>query len=172
MSHSVAGEPSPAERRTGPLSTVIFAPAEWRLLVRLPGQVVVAASSAGPDRPAEMVAESLAGLEGIAAGRSFDSDLVRAVVAAVYAETVAPQPLADLGDPVRRAAATLADCRHAVLVLGDPTDPADSAAYRQWLQSVAVRVCRAGDPAGSGSPGEHRAGFLRELRLALDLGGP
>jgi predicted transcriptional regulator len=36
------------------------------------------------------VAEGLAGLDAIAAGRAFDSDLVRAVVAAIYAENEGP----------------------------------------------------------------------------------
>jgi hypothetical protein len=172
MSHSAAGEPSPAGRRAGPAGTVTLPDAHWWLLVRLPGQVMVAAASAGADDPRQMVGESLAGLEGIAAGRSSDSDLVRAVVAAIYAESAGPHPLVDRRDPARRAAATLSACRRAVAVLAEHADPADSAAYRQWVQSVAVRVCRAGEdvaPVSRLGP-VRRTGFLGELRRALALG--
>ncbi|MFB9237173.1 hypothetical protein ACFFWC_16685 [Plantactinospora siamensis] len=171
MSHSAAGEP-PTGRRAGPADTATFAEADWGLLVRLPGQVMVAAASAGPDDPRLMVGESLAGLEGIAAGRAFDSDLVRAVVAAIYAESADPHPLVDRRDPARRAAATLSACRRAVAILAEHADPADSAAYRQWVQSVAVRVCRAGEdvaPVARLGP-VRRTGFLGELRRALALG--
>ncbi|PSK62311.1 hypothetical protein B0E53_05792 [Micromonospora sp. MH33] len=44
-------------------------------------------------------------------------------------------------------------------------DPADSAAYRQWVESVAARVCRAGGTAPS--PADRR--FLDRLAGALDL---
>jgi hypothetical protein len=42
-------------------------------------------------------------------------------------------------------------------------DPADSAAYRQWIQSIAARVCAAGRPA-PGVPA-----FPATLGKALDL---
>ncbi|ASW57387.1 hypothetical protein [Plantactinospora sp. KBS50] len=171
MSHSAAGEPPPGGRHAGPAGTAIFSDVDWRLLVRLPSQVVVAAASAGPDDPRLMVGESLAGLEGIAAGRAFDSDLVRAVVAAIYAES-ADLPSLDRRDPASRAAATLSACRRAVAILTEVADPADSAAYRQWVQSVAFRVCRAGEDVAPAAPFDpvRRAGFLGELRRALALG--
>ena len=85
MSHSVAGEPPSAGRRAAPLTTAVYSAAEWDLLTGLPGRVIVAAAAPGPGRPAPGVAAGLAGLDAVAAGRAFDSDLVRAVVAAIYA---------------------------------------------------------------------------------------
>ncbi|MDM4722361.1 hypothetical protein QTQ03_23255 [Micromonospora sp. WMMA1363] len=165
MSHSVAGEPSSAGRRAAPLTTAVYSAAEWDLLTTLPSRVVVAAALPGPGRPARGVAAGVAGLDAVAAGRAFDSDLVRAVVAAIYARhDGAPLPggrLADLVD-------VLAAARAAARVLDRRADPADSAAYRQWVQSVAARVCRA-EPGGDGSAGPADRRLLDRLGGALGL---
>ncbi|AXH94453.1 hypothetical protein ACFWDZ_07760 [Micromonospora aurantiaca] len=162
MSHSVAGEPPSAGRRAAPLTTAAYSAVEWDLLTDLPGRVLVAAASPGPGRPPRGVAAGLAGLDAVAAGRAFDSDLVRAVVAAIYARhdgtTERDERLTDLVD-------LLAAARAAVRVLRRRADPADSAAYRQWVESVAARVCRAGQTAPS--PADTR--FLDRLGGALDL---
>ncbi|SCG42798.1 hypothetical protein GA0074704_1322 [Micromonospora siamensis] len=162
MSHSLAGEPPSAGRRAAPLTTAVYSAAEWELLTSLPGRVLVAAAAPGPGRPHRGVAAGLAGLDAVAAGRAFDSDLVRAVVAAIYARHDGAQPstarLADLVD-------LLAACRATVRVLSRRADPADSAAYRQWVESVAARVCRAAD--GTPSPADRR--FLDRLGVALGL---
>ncbi|PZF97195.1 hypothetical protein [Micromonospora deserti] len=168
MSHSVAGEPPSTGRRAAPSTTAVYSAAEWDLLTSLPGQVIVAAAAPGPGRPRRGVAAGLAGLDAVAAGRAFDSDLVRAVVAAIYARHDGTPPPADrLTDLVD----LLAACRAAVRVLGRRADPADSAAYRQWVQSVAARVCRAA-PAGGAelppAPVDRR--FLDRLGGALGLG--
>ncbi|MEH1015526.1 hypothetical protein V6U90_20725 [Micromonospora sp. CPCC 206060] len=168
MSHSVAGEP-PSTGHWAGAPVADYSVAEWELLTRLPGQVIVVATAPGPGRPRRGVAEGIAGLDGLAAGRAFDSDLVRAVAAAVYAESVAPRPRAD---PLTDLIDVLASCRAAVRVLGRRADPADSAAYRQWVQSVAARVCRAsgagdGDGGSVGSPADRR--FLERLGEALGL---
>ena len=138
----------------------VFTAREWGLLVRLPGRVIVAATRAGS--PGRTVRDGLAGLEAMAAGRVFDSDLVRAVVAAVYAERLADgthHPRRDLLD----------ECRDARRILADRADPADSAAYRQWLQSIAARVCTGGHgpAAGQLGPGDRR--FLADLGHALGM---
>ncbi|MFI2709352.1 hypothetical protein ACH495_04370 [Micromonospora sp. NPDC018662] len=162
MSHSVAGEPPSAGRRAAPLTTAAYSAAEWDLLTDLPGRVLVAAASPGPGRPPRGVAAGLAGLDAVAAGRAFDSDLIRAVVTAIYARHdgagVRLERLTDLVD-------LLAAARAAVRVLRRRADPADSAAYRQWVESVAARVCRAGE--ASSSPADRR--FLDRLAGALDL---
>ncbi|NES26533.1 hypothetical protein GCE86_28975 [Micromonospora terminaliae] len=162
MSHSVAGEPPSAGRRAAPLTTAVYSAAEWDLLTDLPGRVLVAAATPGPGRPPRGVAAGLAGLDAVAAGRAFDSDLVRAVVATIYARhdgaAERDERLTDLVD-------LLAAARAAVRVLQRRADPADSAAYRQWVESVAARVCRAGEPAPS--PADRR--FLDRLAGALDL---
>ncbi|MFY1689724.1 hypothetical protein [Plantactinospora sp. WMMB782] len=171
-----------------------YPPEDWRLLVRLPGRVIVAASSARPDNPVRTVTEGLAGLDGIAAGRSFDSELVRAVVAAIYAESddgrsgpvragTADGGLADGGHEAGRhpdgthedgLAELLRSCRAAVETLARHADPADSAAYRQWVQSVAARVCRAagsdGRPRPFGDPVDpEQRRVLDQLGEALGL---
>ncbi|MEU4752967.1 hypothetical protein AB0F93_18525 [Micromonospora tulbaghiae] len=162
MSHSVAGEPPSAGRRAAPLTTAAYSAAEWDLLTDLPGRVLAAAAAPGPGRPPRGVAAGLAGLDTVAAGRAFDSDLVRAVVAAIYARhdgaTERDERLTDLVD-------LLAAARAAVRVLHRRADPADSAAYRQWVESVAARVCRAGQTTPS--PADTR--FLDRLGGALDL---
>ncbi|MEU7779795.1 hypothetical protein ACX27O_04555 [Micromonospora sp. SD19] len=171
MSHSVAGEPSSAGRRATPLTTAVYSAAEWDLLTGLPGRVLVAAAAPGPGRIERGVAAGLAGLDAVAAGRASDSDLVRAVVAAIYARhDGTPQPAERLTDLVD----LLAACRAAGRVLRRRADPADSAAYRQWVQSVAARVCRAVPGTGGRrvdpppSPADRR--FLDRLGAALDLG--
>ncbi|WP_207892753.1 hypothetical protein [Micromonospora sp. MW-13] len=171
MSHSVAGEPPSAGRRAAPLTTAVYSAAEWDLLTGLPGRVLVAAATPAPGRPPRGVAAGLAGLDAVAAGRAFDSDLVRAVVAAIYARhDGVPAPADQLADLV----SLLAACRAAARVLRRRADPADSAAYRQWVQSVAARVCRAatdGDRAPADlptAPADRR--FLDRLGGALDLG--
>ncbi|MEU9505203.1 hypothetical protein AB0D32_02835 [Micromonospora sp. NPDC048170] len=165
MSHSVAGEPSSAGRRAAPLTTAVYTVAEWDLLTALPGRVIVAAAVPGPGRPHPGVAAGLAGLDAVAAGRAFDSDLVRAVVAAIYARHDG------VADPVDRRTDVvdlLAACRDATRVLRRRADPADSAAYRQWVQSVAARVCRAaGAPGLPPAPADRR--FLDRLGGALGL---
>ncbi|SCG40831.1 hypothetical protein [Micromonospora halophytica] len=161
MSHSLAGEPPSAGRRAAPATTAVYSAAEWDLLTTLPGRVLVAAASPTPGRPPRDVAAGLAGLDAVAAGRASDSDLVRAVVAAIYARhDGAPAPADRLADLVD----LLAACRAAVRVLRRRADPADSAAYRQWLESVAARVCHAGDLTG---PADRR--FLQRLGGALEL---
>ncbi|WP_329104684.1 hypothetical protein OG792_30445 [Micromonospora sp. NBC_01699] len=208
MSYSVPGEPPIAGRRTGRAPTLAYSTDEWKLLIRLPGRVLVAATSPQPASPRHAVREGLAGLEGIAAGRAFDSDLVRAVVAAIYAEPDdAPlyaglRPAWRLGgshggvpgdgssvvsgssvasgagrraDRHDRLAGLLVSCQAAVELLADRADPADSAAYRQWVQSVAARVRRAAHPVDRhlGTAGEWlpdgSGGFLARLGTALAL---
>ncbi|MFJ6199749.1 hypothetical protein [Micromonospora sp. NPDC092111] len=163
MSHSLAGEPPSAGRRAAPLTTAVYSAAEWDLLTTLPGRVLVATASPGPGRPARGVSAGLAGLDAVAAGRASDSDLVRAVVAAIYARhdgsTTPTGGLADLVD-------LLAACRAAVRLLRRRADPADAAAYRQWVESVAVRVCGAGGGVPA-SPADQR--ILDRLGAALGL---
>jgi hypothetical protein len=145
--------------RSGPregVATADFTARQWTFLVRLPARVIVAATSAGADPadPRRTVAEGIAGLEAVAAGRSNDCDLVREVVTAVYAErTPGPAAPVDVDD-------VLGDCRRAAKVLAR-ADPADSAAYRQWIQSIGARVCAAG--------GADRT-FTAALGKALGLG--
>ncbi|TDB71017.1 hypothetical protein [Micromonospora sp. KC723] len=161
MSHSLAGEPPSAGRRAAPLTTAVYSAAEWDLLTTLPGRVLVAAAAPAPGRPPREVAAGLAGLDAVAAGRASDSDLVRAVVASIYARHDGGSNPADGLDDLMDL---LAACRAVVKVLRRRADPADSAAYRQWVESVGVRVCHAGDATG---PADRR--FLDRLGGALGL---
>jgi hypothetical protein len=153
-----AGDPPPFAGRS---IASAYTPPEWRQLTRLPGQVVVAAieSSDGAGAP-DRVAEAVAGLDGIASGRSFDSDLVRAVAADIYAETDR-----DAVEPEDPRIGVLAQCRAVARLLETRADPADAAAYRQWVQSIAARAGRAGNQPPR--PVDQR--FLAELGRALGL---
>jgi hypothetical protein len=160
---------SSTPRRPAQLAASGFTAEQWRLLSKLPAEVMIATVSLWDDGPRRTVAEGLAGLDAIAAGRWSDSDLVRAVVAAIYAEPEEdPPPVArpPVLDPLARQAQVLADCRRVVAALRASADPADSAAYRHWVQQVAVRVCRAARSGGAPATGatDH---FLDQLGAAL-----
>lgn len=145
MSRSVPDGPAPADPDGAGAVThpcpYPYPTADWRLLVRLPGRVLTVALADQVDDPGVRVHAAIAGLEAIAAGRLFDSELVRAVATAIYAEVGAPgrAPAGSGVDHATDRAAALGACRTAVEVLGR-ADPADSAAYRQWVQSVAART--------------------------------
>lgn len=150
----------PASGRPGALAQRVgrdYPHSEWALLTALPRDVLVAATAVRSGRAPRTVADGLAGLDAIAAGRSFDSDLVRAVVAAIYAES---GDAAALPCPVT-AVAVFAECRRAVTALTARADAADSAAYRYWVQHVAARAL-------GGDAGPERA-FLAGLGAALGL---
>ena len=147
---------------------------EWDLLVRLPGRLVVASTSALADPVRRTVTEGLAGIDAIAAGRASTSRLVRDVVAAIYAEVDDDQPPAEeFADRAAGIAGVFGACRRARRLLAERASRADADAYRQWLESIAGRVCRAarsgrsfgvgGQPA---SPAELR--FLAELAATFD----
>jgi len=135
---------------------------EWQRLTGLPAEVMIMAVATFGRRCT--VAEGLAGLDAIAAGRAYDSDLVRAVVAAIYAE---PEPEVERSYPTERAR-VLADCRRVSRILRAHADPADAAAYKHWVQQVAVRVCRAAfpRPEQSGAPATGGS-LLDDLAAAL-----
>jgi len=147
---------------------------QWRLLTSLPAEIMIATIALRDGGPRRTVAEGLAGLDAIAAGRGSDSDLVRGVVAAIYAEPEEDRPAGPLaGDgPEARRSQVLTDCRRVAEILRTGADPADAAAYRHWVQQVAVRVfgsARSGGVLGLGGeavgPVERR--FLEDLASAL-----
>lgn len=178
---------SSTPRHRVPLPASGFTAEQWRLVTKLPAEVMIAAiaiQDSGPPpghgdpgegrKQRHTVAEGLAGLDAIAAGRSSDSDLVRAVVAAIYAEPEEDRPgeQAHPDDPQTIRSAVLADCRRVVDVLRASADPADGAAYRHWVQQVAVRVCAAARSGGvlgiaAGQIGSPQRRFLDELGAAL-----
>lgn len=150
-----------------------FEPHEWELLTRLPARVMIAAISAEPDSDRRTVAEGLAGIDAIAAGATSDSDLVRATVAAIYAEADEDPPTAEQFRD-RRAGITevLVKCRAAALVLDSRASRADAQAYRSWVESIAERVCGAAKSGGvlgvGGMPlSRPEQQFLTELAEAL-----
>ncbi len=150
-----------------------FARDEWELLVRLPGRVVVAATSAEADSPRRTVSEGLAGIEAIAAGRDSASGLVRDVVAEIYQETDTPPAAEEYRDPAAGIADVLASCRVAADVLAQRASREDADAYRHWIEAIATRVCHAAggtDLLGFGGPPVSAAEwhFLAELAAAFD----
>ncbi len=147
---------------------------EWELLIRLPGRIVVAATSAEADTPRRTVAEGLAGIDAIAAGRASASRLVRDVVAAIYAESADDPPVAEeFHDRASGIADVLVACRAVARILAERAVREDRDAYRHWLEAIEARVCRAsrtGGLLGLGgqlvSPAEQR--FLADLGAAFD----
>ena len=139
-----------------------FAPDEWELLTHLPARVMIAATSAEPGGTRRTVAEGIAGLDAIAAGGGSDSHLVRAVVSAIYTEADRDDEVPTARDVTDRAAGqpgVLAACRTAAALLRARAEPADAAAYTQWLRTIAGRVC--GAARGDGPR------FLDDLGTAL-----
>jgi hypothetical protein len=139
-----------------------FSPSEWDLLVRLPGRVLVAAVSVDADRARRGVADDLAGIEAIAAGRSSPSALVNDIVATIYAESHPEQA----GEPPD-VGAVLAGCRHATRTLDDRARGADAAGYRDWLMDIATATCATRYDDDRVGPAEWC--FLADLALALTL---
>jgi hypothetical protein len=137
----------------------------WCALVRLPGQVAVAATGVGETGSRDAVAGTLAGLGAIAAGRGCASLLVRDVVGAIYLE--------DPASRYRPSADVLAACGAAASALS--TGGAwreDTEAYQHWIESIAARVCQVAntdavfDTGGPAlTPVQWR--FLAELRAAF-----
>lgn len=157
-----AGGRPPVGGPAGRSVTSAYSPAEWRLLTRLPGQVVSAALAASAG-PGDKVAHVVAGLDGIAAGRSYDSDLVRAVAAAIYAESDRDLTSDEAASPPTEV---LTRCRSIARLLARRADPADAAAYVQWVQSTAARVApEAPEPGGNAASRR----FLTDLGRALGL---
>jgi hypothetical protein len=155
-----------------------FSRTEWDLLVKLPGRVVVAAvvvaaTSVQPDPARRTVAEGLAGIDAIAAGRASGSRLVRDVVAAIYNEPDDDRPAAEeFQHRAAGIAGVLDACRATGQLLTERVGRVDADAYRHWLVAIATRVChaaRTGGTLGLGgravSPVEQR--FLAELEAAL-----
>jgi hypothetical protein len=160
---------------------------EWELLVRLPGRVVIAATSAvmtsdwrrfagsaaEADRGRQTVAEGLAGIDAIAAGRFSASPLVREVVAAIYDETGDEEPVAEeFRDRARGIAEVVAACRTGAALLAERVSREDADAYRHWLESIAARVCQAARSGGifglGGMPvSDAERRFLADLGAAL-----
>lgn len=151
-----------------------FEPHEWELLTRLPARIMIAATSAEPDSDRRTVAEGLAGLNAIAAGADSTSDLVRAIVAAIYAEAESDPPAAEqFHDRHSGLTEVLVSCRAAALVLAARASRPDAEAYRLWLESIAERVCgatRSGGLLGIGATrhSEAEQRFLSDLADALD----
>jgi hypothetical protein len=169
-SHRLSSHPGPSQLPSSPPREFPLASKEWALLVTLPRRVLIAATSAERDSAKHTVAEGLAGIEAIAAGRASPSRLVHDVVAAIYAEPdLDDAPTAEeFTDPEVGIAGVLADCRLAARLLADRVPRADAGAYRDWLTDIATAVCsaaRTGGIFGFGavtvSPAERR--FLDEL---------
>jgi hypothetical protein len=167
-------QPARGRPSSGPATGyATFSPEEWELLVRLPGQVVIAATSAEADGSRRTVAEGLAGLDALAAGRSSPNALVRNVVATIYAERDDAQPAAEeFVDRAAGLAAVLMSCHRAAGLLAERSPDEDRAAYRAWLQSIAERVCGAATSGGVLGFGGDRisaaeAQFLDDLSRAF-----
>jgi hypothetical protein len=170
---SPASRPTRAKTASTALSR-LFSQPEWELLVRLPGRVLVAAAGTDDGRPRQAVAEGLAGIEAIAAGRASPSALVRDIVSAIYAETD-ERSAAEFADTTG-VAAVLDECRAAGRLLVDRSPVADAAAYRRWVTGIAATVCAARTGRGSGFArmpvSVTQQALLAELDRALEASNP
>jgi hypothetical protein len=134
---------------------------------------MIAAASVKPDSDRRTVDEGLAGINAIAAGATSQSRLVRAAVSAIYAEVDPDPPTAEqFRDPGTGLAEVLVSCRAAAMVLDSRATAADALAYRQWVRSIADKVCAAtkSDGAlgiGDASFSEAERQFLAKLAEAL-----
>ena len=146
----------PPPRHTTWLRTGVsaFTREEWAALVRLPGQVVVAVAYT-ETVPPKTVAQGLAGLEAVAAGRGSASALVRQVVAAIYTEEPGLTGVATAEGTAAGVAALAASARTAAGVLARHTGRADVDAYLGWLESIVSRTCQ-GRPGWSWLSGRFR----------------
>ena len=151
-----------------------FEPHEWELLTRLPARVMIAATSAEPDSDRRTVDEGLAGINAIAAGAASDSDLVKAVVGAIYAEADPDPPAAEqFRDRAGRHHRGIGELPAAALVLDSRATPADAlglpaAGWSRSRTRSAARPAPAACWASAGvarSPAEQR--FLADLLDAL-----
>ena len=143
---------------------------EWEMLVTLPRRVLIAASTATAEGPEPGVADGLAGLAAIASGHDSPSQLIREVVAAIYAESLHDEASSSEAEPPGNRSRTLAAAERVSEVLADRVDAADASAYVRWLGDIASAV--AGASATSGGAPVHRVrladhGFLDDLRSAL-----
>lgn len=148
-----------AARAAGQLPLPQFSTAEWEQLVQLPARVIAAAASLH----APTDEDRLATLAALAAGRIHDSELLRAIVARIYRAT---EEDAAVVSSEATQSSVLAACREASRLLALRADPADAAAYRQWLQSLVARCF--GLTRGTSralTPGQRD--FLDQLAAAL-----
>lgn len=149
---------------------------EWHFLFRLPGRLVVAATLTDPGTPRRRVAQGLAGIDAIAAGRFSASRLVRDVVAAIYDESEdRPPPGERLADPQTVVPETLIACRSAAGMLARRVGRAETDAYRHWFESIAARVCQAGHADALSVPAarplaEGQRRFLAAVSAAFEIG--
>lgn len=158
-----------------------FEPHEWELLTRLPARIMIAATSAETDSDHRTVHEGLAGINAIAAGSGSPSDLVRAVVASIYAEADDDPPTAEqFRDRQAGITEVLVSCRVAALVLDSRVTPDDAQAYRAWVEAIAASVtgaARSAEVSGMGAVTRSAGGrsqaeqqFLSDLAEALRNG--
>jgi hypothetical protein len=144
-----------------------FSPTEWDLLVRLPGRVLIAATTVAPDQSRRGVPERLAGIDAIAAGRASPSRLVSDIVAVIYAEQLGDGDPGEFADPRSGIANVLAECRTAARTLENRVSDADAVAYRAWLIDIATIACAGVRGGAATQPAEWR--FLADLALALTV---
>lgn len=126
-----------------------FSPEEQLLLRRSLLAVAVAVSAASPGRPEETVSEGFAAATYVLDHRDdyVRSPLITSVIAWLQEQADAEQPFPDFvkvakaPDAEAQAMETL---RGVAGLLEERVDPAEAAAYRGWLMSIATTVAAAG----------------------------
>ncbi len=153
-----------------------FSAAEWNLLVRLPRWVVLAASNAHLEGRLARNAEDEVGLLAVAQGRqtgnAFVAEIAETLTYSYDKPGTDPAAVPSFADRAAGIATVLDRARAAVALLAAKADPADLAAYRRWVYSVASKVARASRSGGVFGVGSDRVSkaerrFLDQLTQAL-----
>jgi hypothetical protein len=140
---AMSSQPTRSPSAVGPTYERSLGERHWRLLVRLPRRVLLAAFAIDGHGARPTLAEGLAGMAALAAGRNSASRLIHEVVAAIYAERDGDDPMAEVDSPAALLEAVLVTCAEAGRVLADQVPAAEAAAYRRWLLHIAAAVRRA-----------------------------
>ncbi|MEV6927681.1 hypothetical protein AB0M46_24710 [Dactylosporangium sp. NPDC051485] len=152
---------------------------EWGLLVGLPQSVLIAASQAEADGSRRTREEWTAGMTTIADGRGASSPLVKLVAEEVVARqgdvTHGDEPpVIEFPDREAGLADVISRARAAHELLAAKAEPADAAAYRYWLVTLAEQVVGAASTGGIlGIGGEQvtpaERSFRDNLAAALEV---
>lgn len=152
----------------------VFTPDEWTLIVRVPRWVVNGASAAGRNNAHRTRKEIEAGFIAIAEGRSMGNVFVREVAQACmdFFDTTLARTGINVTETELALTTVLERVAEAARVVRAKADPADAAAYCQWIvmiTDVVINATTSGGRFGFGgvsvSAGEKK--FREQVVVAL-----
>lgn len=148
---------------------------EWVALRRSLSVAAMAVSFADPGGPIELTKESMAGLRAAGSPPSDDPLLVAISRDALAEQQQRKNPLADFEVKGPAARERIADeLRRVNAILEQKADPAEAAAFRQWIVAAAQEAANAAKEGGFMGIGavrvsEGEQAMLEQLRGILDL---